>query len=115
MKLWLNQITNNISLQSYRISSNKRRASNKRHTFGYAHRNKRLPSNKRRTSKYDTDQNSYYILLETKPKFIWTQYANNKTMKILLIFRYFHYIWFIDSEKLCFILILKEKMTSFDN
>ena len=30
-------------------------------------------------------------------------------MKILLIFRFFHYIWFTDSEKLCFILILKEK------
>ena len=28
-------------------------------------------------------------------------------------FRFFHYIWFIDSENLCFILILKEKMTIF--
>ena len=27
--------------------------------------------------------------------------------------RFFHYIWFIDSENLCFILILKEKMTRF--
>ena len=36
-----------------------------------------------------------------------------KTLKILLIFRFFHYIWFIDSENLCFILILKEKMTRF--
>ena len=35
--------------------------------------------------------------------------CNNKTMKIFLIFRFFHYIWFIDSENLCFILILKEK------
>ena len=26
---------------------------------------------------------------------------------------FFHYIWFIDSEKFCFILILKEKMTRF--
>ena len=45
-------------------------------------------------------------------------------MKILLIFRLlvrllillltsFHYIWFIDSENLCFIFILKEKMTRF--
>ena len=34
-------------------------------------------------------------------------------MKILLIFRFFHYIWFIGSENLCFIPILKEKMTRF--
>ena len=40
-------------------------------------------------------------------------YANKKTMKILLIFRFFHYIWSIDSENLRFILILKEKMTNF--
>ena len=33
---------------------------------------------------------------------------NNKT-KILLIFRFFHYVWF-DSENSSFILILKEKM-----
>ena len=32
-------------------------------------------------------------------------------MQILLIFRFFHYIWFIDSENLSFTLILKEKMT----
>ena len=30
-------------------------------------------------------------------------------MKILLIFRFFYYIWFIDSENLYFIFILKEK------
>ena len=35
--------------------------------------------------------------------------CNNKTMKIFLIFRLFNYIWFIDSENLCFILILREK------
>ena len=35
-------------------------------------------------------------------------------MKTLLIFRSFHYIWFIDSENIYFILILKEKMTGFD-
>ena len=35
------------------------------------------------------------------------------TMKMLLIFRFFHYIWFINSENLCFILILKEKMARF--
>ena len=34
-------------------------------------------------------------------------------MKTLLILRFFHYIWFIDSENLYFILILKEKMTRF--
>ena len=33
-----------------------------------------------------------------------------KTVKILLMFRFFHYIWFIDSENLCFILFLKGKM-----
>ena len=37
------------------------------------------------------------------------QYANNKTMKMWLIFRFFYYIWFIDSKNLCFILVLKEK------
>ena len=25
-------------------------------------------------------------------------YSNNKTMKLLLILRFFHYIWLIDSE-----------------
>ena len=30
---------------------------------------------------------------------------------IKLVFRYFHYTWFADWENLCFILILKEKMT----
>ena len=30
-------------------------------------------------------------------------------MKILLVFRFFHYVWFIDSANLCFILILEEK------
>ena len=34
-------------------------------------------------------------------------------MKILLIFRFFHYIWFIDSKNLYFILILEEKMIKF--
>ena len=33
--------------------------------------------------------------------------------EIFLIFRFFHYIWFIDSKNLYFILILKEKMTRF--
>ena len=35
-------------------------------------------------------------------------------MKILLMFRFFQYILFIDSENLYFILTLEEKMTSFD-
>ena len=39
--------------------------------------------------------------------------ANNKTMTILLIFTFSHYIWFIYSEDLCFILVLKVKMTRF--
>ena len=30
--------------------------------------------------------------------------------EILLIFRFFHYIWFISSENLYFILNLKDKM-----
>ena len=32
---------------------------------------------------------------------------------MLLIFRFFHYIWFINGENLCFILILKEKIDNF--
>ena len=31
-----------------------------------------------------------------------------KTMKIFLIFRFFHCIWFIDSENLSFILNMKK-------
>ena len=37
-----------------------------------------------------------------KQKWIWK-----------LIFRFFYYIWFLDSENLCFILILKDKITRF--
>ena len=36
-------------------------------------------------------------------------YANNKTVKIIVIFTFFYYIWFIDNENSCFILILKGK------
>ena len=43
------------------------------------------------------------------------QYANIKAMKVLLMFSFFHYIWCIDSEHLCFILFLKEKMTRFQH
>ena len=39
---------------------------------------------------------------------MWNYYANNKTMKILLIFRFFYYIRFIDSENLCFILTFEK-------
>ena len=45
------------------------------------------------------------------------QTINNE--KVLLIFRFFHYIWLITINcskiivKICFILILKEKMTRF--
>ena len=34
-------------------------------------------------------------------------------MTILLMFRFFYYVWFNDSEDLCFIVILKEKITRF--
>ena len=36
-----------------------------------------------------------------------------QTIKILLAFRFFHYIWFIDSENLYLIVILNEKMIRF--
>ena len=36
-----------------------------------------------------------------------------QTIKILLTFRFFHYIWFIDSENLYLIVTLNEKMTRF--
>ena len=32
-------------------------------------------------------------------------------MTILLIFKFFHYIWFIDNENLCFNFILKKNDT----
>ena len=35
-------------------------------------------------------------------------------MKILLIFRFFHYIWLTDTENLCFTLILRENMLRLD-
>ena len=92
VKLKLEMVNIAASKNSYRISSNKRRA-----------------SNKRRTPKCSAYWNSYNILLVGKPKCIWNWYANNKTTKIMLKFRFFHYIWFFDSENLCFILILKRK------
>ena len=73
------------------------------------------PSDKRCTYKCGASQNSYYILLVAKPKYIWNQYAK-KTMKILLIFRFFQYIQFIDSENLCFILFQRknDKISTFN-
>ena len=65
---------------NYRISSNRDRASNKR-----------LSSNNY-TSKCGAYQNSYYTVIVAKPKCIWDQFENNKTVKILLTFRFFHYI-----------------------
>ena len=53
------------------------------------------------------------VLLVARPKCVWNQYSYNKTMKKLLIFRFFHYIWFNYSENLCFIFILKEKIKVF--
>ena len=70
--------------------------------------NNRLPFNKCRTSKCRVYYNSHYILLAAKQRCIWNWYAKNKTMKILLIFRFFHYIWYIDSENLCFIIVHRE-------
>ena len=31
-----------------------------------------------------------------------------------MIFRFFQYIWFIDSENVCYILILNEKLQGLD-
>ena len=73
----------------------------------YISSNKHHPSNKRATYNCGAYYNSYHISLRAKPRWIWNQYANNKTPTILLIFRFlilliFHYIWFSDSEDLCF-------------
>ena len=94
----------------YRISSNKRRASNKHRI---------LVSNSPLISA--APQNMALIGMVilflysngSWTKCIWTYYANNKAMKILLILRFFHNIWFICSENVCLILILKEKLTRF--
>ena len=42
--------------------------------------------------------------------------SKNKSMKILLIFRFFHCTWFIDNEILGFILVLRKngKVLTFD-
>ena len=58
----------------YRISSSKRRTSNKRRTFGCSYWNKRLLSDKRRNSKCGAYENSQYILLVAKPKCIWNSW-----------------------------------------
>ena len=96
-RLKLHHILSRKSTLKYRIASNKRWASNKH----------------RPLISVAPLGDSYYILLVAKLKYVWNLYANNKTMKILLVFRFFHYIWFIDSENFCFILILRENMTRF--
>ena len=87
-------------------------ASNKHRTFGYPHWNKHLSliSASLPLPFPGAYYNSYHISLVAKPRCIGSWYANNKMMTILLIFRFFHYIWFIDSKDFRFILILKEKM-----
>ena len=94
----------------YRISSNKRRTSNQhRPLISAAPLGIHIEiSASPLISAY---QNSCYILLGATPKCIWNQYGNTKITKMLLIFTFFHYAWFIDSENLCFIHIFKEKMS----
>ena len=58
-----------------------------------------------------TDTDNYVNVLSTIKKEKKRKKISMQTIKQLLIFRFFHYIWFIDSEHLCFILILKEKIT----
>ena len=53
----------------------------------------------------------YYTLLVAKLNAYEISMQTSKATKILLLFRFFHYIWFNDGENLCFILILKEKIT----
>ena len=94
-----------INLNNYRISSSKCRSSNKRWPLISAaaplgfHIEISPPSNKRPPSKCGAYQNSYYILLVAKPKCIW-KYCG---------YLGFQCISFIDSEKLCFLLVLKKK------
>ena len=91
----------------YRISSNKRRASNKR-----------LPLTSAAPLNTALIRIVAIYLLQAKAKCIWTSYANNKTMKILLIFRFFHCIWFVDSDSdrilIVPFLFWKEKWLDFD-
>ena len=79
-------------------------------------------ANKRRTSKCSFNYNRYHILLSVKPTYICNLHADNKTLKILLVFIIYHYdihsiichyIWFIENKNLCFIFNLKQNMTSF--
>ena len=52
-------------------------------------------------------------MLVVNLNFIWNRYTNKGTMKILLIFKYFHIFLFIKSKVLFFIFIWKEKLTRF--
>ena len=98
----------------YHISSNKCRTSNKHcplisaASMGIYSEISASTLIKHRSFKCRTYQNSYYILVVAKAKCIYDQYANNKTAKILLTFRFFHHIWYIDGENLCFIFNLEK-------
>ena len=93
--------------------------SNKRCTFGYPQWNKRLPLINTYPPLSAALLNTAHIRIVTifYQRLNWNTYgpsiANNKTVKILWIFRFFHYIWFIDRENLNLTIILKEKMTRF--
>ena len=87
----------------YRISSNKRRASDKRRTCGYRHWNKCLP------------------LISAAPlnvaliRMITTFYFNIAKPKCIYICWYLSFFIIFIDVKICVILILKEKMTKFGN
>ena len=53
------------------------------------------------------------VLVETHMEMHMELVCKQYIIEILLILRFFHYILFIDREKLFLILILKEKMTIF--
>ena len=89
--------------KSNRISSNKRRASDKRRTCGYRHWNKCLP------------------LISAAPlnvaliRMITTFYFNIAKPKCIYICWYLSFFIIFIDVKICVILILKEKMTKFGN
>ena len=82
---------------SYRISSNRCRASNKR-----------LPSSKRSTSKWTLIRVVTKSYLQLNRNAYETRMQNNKPLKILLICKFFHCNWIIDSENLCSYLFRKK-------
>ena len=88
-------------------------SSNKCCIFGYAHWNKCLPLISTSPLISVTPLNVVLIRIVTIFYLKLNQNAyrpNMKTIKILLIFRFLYYIWFIDSQNLYFILILIEEM-----